>query len=110
MDDLECLIEERSSRCIDVATRRTPSADTTPINNREASITDSQYVRSEHHAATKLSQKDIRFRGIITALCFASLLGGLETTIVTTSLPTTVHGLNIGEDYVWITNFLFLTR
>jgi MFS family permease len=46
----------------------------------------------------------------MVALCVATLLGGLETTIVTTSLPTIVHDLEIGDDYVWITNVLFLTR
>ena len=46
----------------------------------------------------------------MVALCIASLLGGLETTIVTTSLPTIVYELDIGDDYVWITNSLFLTR
>lgn len=46
----------------------------------------------------------------MVALRVATLLGGLETTIATTSLPTVVHDLNIGGDYVWITNVLFLTR
>jgi len=74
-------------------------------HSREALV-----LHTTPHHAPKPSHKDPRFWGIMVALCVATLLGGLETTIVTTSLPTIVHDLNIGDDYVWITNVLFLTR
>ncbi|KAM0715208.1 hypothetical protein Q7P37_009673 [Cladosporium fusiforme] len=71
---------------------------------------------SDHHATEVTEQptnhpakKDVRFWGIMVAICIASLLGGLETTVVTTSLPTIVNELKIGSGYVWITNVLFLT-
>ncbi|KAF2716474.1 MFS general substrate transporter [Polychaeton citri CBS 116435] len=65
--------------------------------------------QNNKHEALRPSCKSVRFHGILAALCVATLLCGLETTVVTTSLPTIVHELNIGDDYVWITNALFLT-
>lgn len=87
-----------------------PTAVMTPNTISEVDRGDGQSTHAASHRASQQSQKDIRFWGIMTALCIATLLGGLETTIVTTSLPTIVHELGIGEDYVWITNVLFLTR
>lgn len=110
MDDLDPLTETRSARRIDVTARRALASDTTSTTNSEASTTDSNCVDSKQHPTKNSTQKDVRFWGIMAALCIASLLGGLETTIVTTSLPTIVHQLDIGDDYVWITNSLFLTR
>jgi hypothetical protein len=110
MVDLPRLTETKSARRIDVTTRRTLHSDADSTSNSDASITGRQPIDSKQHPATKPSQKDVRFWGIMVALCIASLLGGLETTIVTTSLPTIVYELDIGDDYVWITNSLFLTR
>lgn len=69
-----------------------------------------QHAELVEHASTKSPRKGVRFWGIMIALCIATLLGSLETTIVTTSLPTIVDELHIGNNYVWITNVLFLTR
>jgi hypothetical protein len=110
MDNLDPLTETKSSRRIDVTARRTLPSDAASTSNSEASTTESKCVDPKKHPTTKSTQKDVRFWGIMAALCIASLLGGLETTIVTTSLSTIVHELEIGDDYVWITNSLFLTR
>ncbi|KAM5438229.1 hypothetical protein McanMca71_007966 [Microsporum canis] len=55
------------------------------------------------------THKGYRFWGIMVALCITGLLGALENTVVTTSLPTIVEELNIGAEYIWITNIFFLT-
>lgn len=55
-------------------------------------------------------KRDYRFWAIIIALCTMSLLSAAENTVVITSLPTIVEKLNVGRDYVWITNVFFLTR
>jgi hypothetical protein len=81
-----------------------------PRNISEGDRGDDQLTHVTQNPESKHSHKDVRFWGIMVALCIATLLGGLETTIVTTSLPTIVHELSIGDDYVWITNVLFLTR
>jgi len=90
--------------------QQTLTVDISPHCDNDANSRDGLVVRTTQHHAPKPSHKDVRFWGIMVALCVATLLGGLETTIVTTSLPTIIHELNIGDDYVWITNVLFLTR
>ncbi|KAI0384690.1 MFS general substrate transporter [Hypomontagnella monticulosa] len=54
-------------------------------------------------------KRGYRFWAIIIALCTMSLLSAAENTVVITSLPTIVERLNVGHDYVWITNVFFLT-
>ena len=51
-----------------------------------------------------------RFWAIISTLCVIGLLSALENTVVTTSLPFIVTELNLGENYIWVTNIFFLTR
>ncbi|KAI8626689.1 multidrug resistance protein fnx1 [Xylariaceae sp. FL1651] len=53
--------------------------------------------------------KDFRFWAIIFSLCVTGLLGALENTVVVTSLPTISEGLQLGRDYIWVTNVFFLT-
>lgn len=55
-------------------------------------------------------RRGLSFWAIITALCITSLLTALENTVVTTSLPVIIQELNIGDNYVWITNVFFLSR
>lgn len=55
-------------------------------------------------------KRGFQFWAIIVALCIVGLLAALENTVVTTSLPTIVNDLSIGENYIWITNIFFLTR
>ncbi|KAI0901181.1 MFS general substrate transporter [Annulohypoxylon nitens] len=54
-------------------------------------------------------RRDYRFWAIIIALCIVSLLSAAENTVVVTSLPTIVEKLQVGQDYVWISNVFFLT-
>lgn len=51
-----------------------------------------------------------RFWAIISTLCVIGLLSALENTVVTTSLPYIVTELDLGRDYIWVTNVFFLTR
>ncbi|KAI1419641.1 DNA repair protein RAD50 [Xylaria sp. FL1777] len=53
--------------------------------------------------------KDPRFWAIIATLCVTGLLSALENTVVTTSLPYIVTELQLGDNYVWVTNVFFLT-
>lgn len=54
-------------------------------------------------------QRDRRFWFIIVALCAMQVLCSLENTVVVTSLPTIVKQLNLGSNYIWVTNIFFLT-
>ncbi|KAI1456492.1 MFS general substrate transporter [Annulohypoxylon moriforme] len=59
--------------------------------------------------SSERSRRDYRFWAIIIALCIVSLLSAAENTVVVTSLPTIVEKLQVGQDYVWISNVFFLT-
>jgi hypothetical protein len=56
------------------------------------------------------TKRGFKFWTIIFALCITGLLGALENTVVSTSMPTIVEDLDIGDNYIWITNAFFLTR
>ncbi|KAI0471294.1 major facilitator superfamily domain-containing protein [Xylaria cf. heliscus] len=53
-------------------------------------------------------QRGVRFWAIIVGLGVTNLLGALENTVVTTSAPVIVTDLDLGDDYVWITNAFFV--
>ncbi|KAK4188648.1 major facilitator superfamily domain-containing protein [Podospora australis] len=50
-----------------------------------------------------------RFWAILATLAVIGLLSALENTVVTTALPHIVTELNLGENYIWVTNVFFLT-
>ncbi|UNI19389.1 hypothetical protein JDV02_005574 [Purpureocillium takamizusanense] len=50
-----------------------------------------------------------RFWAIPVTCAVIGLLSALENTVVTTALPHIVAELEMGENYVWITNVFFLT-
>lgn len=64
----------------------------------------------EGKTPTEGTPRDFRFWAIIASLCITGLLSALENTVVTTSLPTIVRALDLGDNYIWITNVFFLTR
>lgn len=43
------------------------------------------------------------------SLCGAGLISGLDSTVLSTSLPTIIHDLNGGSNYIWAVNVYFLT-
>ncbi|KAI0013524.1 major facilitator superfamily domain-containing protein [Xylariaceae sp. FL0662B] len=53
-------------------------------------------------------ERGVRFWAIIIGLGVTNLLGALENTVVTTSGPTIVADLRLGNNYVWITNAFFV--
>jgi hypothetical protein len=50
-----------------------------------------------------------RFWAIIAGLSVTGLIQAVEATVVSTSLPTIVHDLDVGNNYAWIVNAYFLT-
>lgn len=50
-----------------------------------------------------------RFWAIIATLAIISLLSALENTVVTTALPFIATQLDLGDDYIWVTNAFFLS-
>ncbi|CAK7197827.1 hypothetical protein SEUCBS139899_000476 [Sporothrix eucalyptigena] len=54
-------------------------------------------------------QRGPRFWAIIATLCVIGILSSLENTVVTTSLPYIAAQLDLGANYIWVTNVFFLT-
>ncbi|KAI0197237.1 DNA repair protein RAD50 [Xylaria flabelliformis] len=73
-----------------------------------ASLDGTNSARSGQQEKTKFN-KDPRFWAIIATLCVIGILSALENTVVTTSLPFIVTQLDLGDNYVWVTNVFFLT-
>jgi hypothetical protein len=107
VDDFDSLAAANCSR-LDMTSQCKADVSLTSIG--EGNGKESLHVYATERLAMNRSYKNVQFWGVVVALCIASLLGGLEATVVTTSLPTIVNELNIGNNYVWITNILFLTR
>ncbi|KAI4592508.1 hypothetical protein KJ359_011090 [Pestalotiopsis sp. 9143b] len=60
-------------------------------------------------AAGPTFKRGFRFWGIMTALCAVSVMASLENSVVVTAGPAIVADLNMGEDYIWISNAFFLS-
>ncbi|KAI0469765.1 major facilitator superfamily domain-containing protein [Xylariaceae sp. FL0804] len=54
-------------------------------------------------------QRGLSFWMIMVSLMLAAIIGTLDSGVVTTSLPTIVRELDLGPDYIWVTNIYFLT-
>ncbi|KAI0145538.1 MFS general substrate transporter [Xylariaceae sp. FL1272] len=54
-------------------------------------------------------EKGFRLWAIVIGLGITNLLPALENTVVTTAAPVILSDLNLGQDYIWITNAFFLS-
>lgn len=83
----------------------------TPGDAPPASLDDTNSAGSDQpDEKPKKFNRDPRFWAIIATLCVIGILSALENTVVTTSLPFIVTQLDLGDNYVWVTNVFFLTR
>lgn len=71
---------------------------------------DSQGPISASASPQPAFNRDWRFWMIMVNLTFAVLLAALENTVVITSLPTIVQDIELGSNYIWVTNVYFLSR
>lgn len=53
---------------------------------------------------------DFRVYAIIIGLGITNLLAALENTVVTIAAPVILTDLQLGDNFIWITNALFLSR
>ncbi|KAL4909693.1 hypothetical protein BDW74DRAFT_143523 [Aspergillus multicolor] len=58
---------------------------------------------------TPTPKKTWRFWAVFPALCMTTFLAALDTSILSTALPTIASDLHSGELYMWITNSYILT-
>jgi MFS family permease len=54
-------------------------------------------------------EKSWRFWAVFPALCMTTFLSALDTSILSTALPTMALEINAGESYMWITNSYILS-
>ena len=57
----------------------------------------------------ELPKRDWRFWMIFVALSVTGLLSAVEATVISNALPTIVHDIELGENYVWVVNVYLLT-
>ncbi|CAG8359333.1 unnamed protein product [Penicillium salamii] len=55
------------------------------------------------------SKKPWQFWAVFPALCMTTFLSALDTSILSTALPTIALDINAGESYMWITNSYILS-
>ncbi|KAK3937033.1 major facilitator superfamily domain-containing protein [Diplogelasinospora grovesii] len=65
-------------------------------------------MNNEDKAEDFTKGKSWRFWAIFPSLMVTTLLSAVEVTVTSTALPTIVHDLNIGNNYVWIINVFLL--
>ncbi|KAI1406849.1 major facilitator superfamily domain-containing protein [Hypoxylon sp. FL1857] len=58
---------------------------------------------------TESVRHSMSFWMVILALTLAAIIGTLDSGVVTTALPTIVEDLNMGANYIWVTNIYLLT-
>ena len=60
-------------------------------------------------SSISLNKKSWRFWAILPALCVTTFLSALDTSILSTALPTISNALHSGALYIWITNSYVLS-
>ena len=103
----------KTSQGVEAEEKDNLATDSTERATSPTSNTDNVNDTSNKESAKKAGptfERDWRFWSIIATLCVIGLLSALENTVVTTSLPFIVAELQLGENYIWITNVFFLTR
>lgn len=61
------------------------------------------------HGLAPPKRKTWRFWAVFPALCMTTFLSALDTSILSTALPTIALDINAGELYMWITNSYILS-
>ncbi|KAK1975223.1 major facilitator superfamily transporter [Colletotrichum cereale] len=82
-----------------------PKTSESPTDSTDEDVEPKESVdAAPAEAAAATAAKGLRFWAIVAALAASKLMLALETTIVSTALPTIVHTLGMGSSYVWVSN------
>jgi hypothetical protein len=79
-----------------------------PRNGADEPSQDDRPAIAAHSNTPKGHVKSLRFWAVITALSLTGMLAALESTIITSALPTIINTLGGGNDYVWVPNSYLL--
>jgi hypothetical protein len=69
---------------------------------------DGQDLAASPNIGAKGQVKSFQFWAVIAALSLTGLLAALESTVITSALPTIINTLGGGKNYVWIPNSYLL--
>lgn len=87
------------------------AASETPANNRDnLRIGAQSELMAESGRETASFKPSFRMYAIIVGLGITNLLAALENTVVSVAAPVLLTDLQLGDNFIWITNALFLSR
>jgi hypothetical protein len=70
---------------------------------------DSETPESAQKAKLPKTHYPTSFWLCFAGLCGTGLISALDSTVLSTSLPTIINDLNGGSNYIWVVNVYFLT-
>lgn len=86
------------------------TATTTPTRQSPSNTIDKESKNDGGAQAAVQTKYTWRFWMIFSALALSALLSALESSILSTAMPTITSELGSGGNYIWVINIYFLTR
>ncbi|CAG7941926.1 unnamed protein product [Penicillium salamii] len=87
----------------------TQHAQSTPVDDSGQGTQHSESPTAHTEGISSPSKKPWQFWAVFPALCMTTFLSALDTSILSTALPTIALDINAGESYMWITNSYILS-
>ncbi|CAG8058712.1 unnamed protein product [Penicillium salamii] len=81
----------------------------TPVDDSGHENQHSEAPTAHTEGIAPRSKKPWQFWAVFPALCMTTFLSALDTSILSTALPTIALDINAGESYMWITNSYILS-
>lgn len=81
----------------------------TPVDDSGHGHQHSEAPAAHTEGLAPLKKKPWQFWAVFPALCMTTFLSALDTSILSTALPTIALDINAGESYMWITNSYILS-
>jgi EmrB/QacA subfamily drug resistance transporter len=82
---------------------------TTPVDDSGNGHQHSEAPAAHTEGIAPSKKKPWQFWAVFPALCMTTFLSALDTSILSTALPTIALDINAGESYMWITNSYILS-
>ncbi|KAJ5351966.1 hypothetical protein N7452_000940 [Penicillium brevicompactum] len=100
MEALPALTQEKSEE---------QDKQSTPVDDSGDGHQHSEAPAAHTEGIAPSKKKPWQFWAVFPALCMTTFLSALDTSILSTALPTIALDINAGESYVWITNSYILS-
>ncbi|CAI7566274.1 unnamed protein product [Penicillium bialowiezense] len=100
METLPASTEEKSNK---------KDKQSTPVDDSGDGNQHSEVPAAQTEGLAPPKKKPWQFWAVFPALCMTTFLSALDTSILSTALPTIALDINAGESYMWITNSYILS-